>query len=170
MNATCRLVTVAAMLLHSIFGCSLHHVCADATHVHGQHQRVVQAESCDDHDCHGHAKIDRDEIDHDKIDRQPILIETWMASFDDGCPQTPCPQSSCPHGETPCCSVVQCSFIVSSGFTFSVDLDQVLFAAADTDASRSGSSRSRLSCGNTRSSVAVDDSLSRCALHCSWQI
>ncbi|PAY15869.1 hypothetical protein CKO51_29710 [Rhodopirellula sp. SM50] len=93
-----------------------------------------------------------------------------VASFDDGCQQTSCPQTPCPHDQTPCCSVVQCSFIVSSGFTFSVDIAQVVFAAADTDASSARSSCVRLYVDGVRTGIAPDDSLSRCALHCSWQI
>ncbi|MCS7471169.1 hypothetical protein NZK35_31310 [Stieleria sp. ICT_E10.1] len=165
MNATYRLFTVAAMLLHSIFGCGFHHSCADAKHVHQAHRQVEPTALCDAHHCHGHADTDRDVIDH-----QRAAVEMVAASFDDGCQQTPCPGTPCPHGETPCCSVVQCSFIGSSGFTFSVDVGQVGFAAADTDASLARSSRGRLSVDGVRSGIAPDDSLSRCALHCSWQI
>ncbi|QDV44637.1 hypothetical protein Enr13x_45050 [Stieleria neptunia] len=169
MNATCRLFTVAAMLLHSIFGCTLHHACADAKQahakqVHGEHQPVEQTGACGGHDCHGHASSD-----HDAIDRHLKPFGTWLVSFND-CRQTPCRNTPCRHSDTPCCSVVQCSFIVSSGFAFSADIGQVQFAAAETDGALARSSRSRLYDHSARNSVALDGSLSRCALHCSWQI
>ncbi|MDV6030764.1 MAG: hypothetical protein F9B45_11840 [Phycisphaera sp. RhM] len=162
MNATYRLFTVAAMLLHSIFGCTLHHACADAKHVHGADQQIEQTESCDGHDCHGHAGTDRAVIDRLQI--------SMVASCDDVFHSAHGRQTPCPLDGTPCCSVVQCSFIGPSGSTFSVDVAQVIFAAADTDASTARSSRSRLFVDGVRSRVFSDDSLSRCALHCSWQI
>ena len=177
MNATCRIVTIAAMLLHSIFGCSLHHACACDSHVHGEHPHVTDvaaADSCDDdHDCHHeHSGHDEDVCHNEHAcddghadDDHQIASESLVSNGCDCCEKDPCE-----HGDSPCCSPVQCSFIIVSDVEFSIDIGPALFVVVDTDPllAKLPCARSVADGGGLTS--GIDDSLSRCALHCSWQI
>lgn len=170
MNATCRIVTVAAMLLHSIFGCSLHHACACDSHVHGEHPHVADvaaADSCDDdHDCHHkHASHDEDACHDHADDDHQVASESLVGTGCDCCETDPCE-----HGDSPCCSPVQCSFIIVSDVEFSIDLGPALFVVVDTGAILAKLPGARNLADRGRPTSGFDDSLSRCALHCSWQI
>ncbi len=166
MITTCKLLTVAAMLLHSIFGCSLHHACACGPHEHVEHRQVAEMEdagSCEhDHDGHHHRDACHDE--HQCADNEPLL-DSWLSRACDSCEGTPIEQS-----DKPCCSDVQCSFILASDVEFSVDKGPTLGAIADFAVSFAGLHGARKLAHIGRVPTGVDDSLSRCALHCSWQI
>ena len=129
MNTTCRLVTVAAMLLHSMFGCSLHHACACGSHVHGEHSQVAAAEPCDDdHDCHHeHDSHDENACHNDHADEDQFPSESFVTSRCDCCEKVPCED-----GDSPCCSPVQCSFILACDVEFSIDVGLTLFIVDDT--------------------------------------
>ena len=167
MNTSYKLITVAAMLLHSIFGCSLHHACACESHAHGeppQAAEVAQADSCEhDHDSHhGETSCGHD---HDEECDDTASSQGLISNGCDCCENTPGE-----HDDSPCCSEVQCSFILANDNDFSLDVGPVLFVLVNDDFSRieSTSLSSRADGGRLRS--GCDDSLSRCALHCSWQI
>jgi hypothetical protein len=160
-------MTVAAMLLHSIFGCSLHHACACETHEHGEHQHVAEVEdggTCDhDHGCHHHDHACDDE--QQKAGDDQITAAAWVSNGCDCCEQTPCE-----HGDSPCCTELQCSFILASDVEFSLDVGPALFVLVNIDPSWMESLRARNLADVGRLHSGFDDSLSRCALHCSWQI
>lgn len=166
-TTACKLLTVVAMLLHSIFGCSLHHACACESHEHGVHQRLAEgddASSCHhDHAGHHHDHGCRDEPSNPVTEQ--IATAFCLSNGCDDCDTTPCKR-----GDSPCCSDVQCSFILASDVEFSLDLGPVLFVLVDMDPSFMESLRAKnLACFG-RFDSGVEDSLSRCALHCSWQI
>ncbi|QDV85743.1 hypothetical protein TBK1r_47590 [Stieleria magnilauensis] len=167
MTTACKLLTVAAMLLHSIFGCSLHHACACESHGHGAHQHVAEVEDVNacDHDHASHHHDDGCHDDHQDADDGQDAAESLVRIGCDCCEKTPCE-----HGDSPCCSVVQCSFIPVSDVEFSLDVGPVLFVLVDIDSSFKESLRARKLVDIGTFHSGVDDPLSRCALHCSWQI
>lgn len=171
MTTLCRLLTVAAILLHSIFGCGLHGVCACDSHQHGESHCVADtadSSRCDhdDHACHRHDTDGHDTDGHEdqRMDPQGDA-SSWVA---DGCDH--CDQHPFDRDESPCCSAVQCSFIVANDVEFAFDVGPALFVLDDIDRVLSQSLRwaGQVEDGSVRS--RYDDSLSRCALHCSWQI
>ena len=167
MTNACKILTVAVMLLHSIFGCSLHHACACESHEHGEHQHVAVAEdanACDhDHASHHHDHGCHD--DHQHADDGQEVAESLVRTGCYCCEKTPCE-----HGDSPCCTAVQCSYIPASDVEFSLDLGPVLFVLADINSPFMESLRARNLVDVDRFRSGSDDSLSRCALHCSWQI
>ncbi|QEF99242.1 hypothetical protein Mal15_33040 [Stieleria maiorica] len=171
MNASCNFITVAAMLLHSILGCSFHHACAGVPHEHGQRESVLEADACAEHGCHQHDHAPKrgggcqDSSSADAFGAGASVALSWLAGGQRCCPKTPCRQ-----GDSPCCSVVQCSYLTSSGIAFSLESVQVPHAWAGADASRIGTSRHGCANQPLRPLWLPDDSQSRCALHCSWQI
>jgi hypothetical protein len=86
----------------------------------------------------------------------------------DGCDC--CEKAPCDHGDSPCCSAVQCSFILANDVDFIVDDGPVLFVHVHDDSALFESSRAKFPADLGRLRSGFDDSLSRCALHCSWQI
>lgn len=171
MNTTCRLITVAVMLLHSIFGYNLHHACACELHTHGAYQHVAGAEpteSCQhdyDHERrHGESPCchDHEEDGEHGDDIRP------NASVSNGC--NCCQKAPCERSDAPCCSEVQCSFILGNDIEFSLDAGPFLFVVVDDESALWESSRAKIVGDPGRLSSGVDDSLSRCALHCSWQL
>lgn len=151
MTTACKLLTVAAMLLHSIFGCSLHH--AGACELHQHFAEADDVSLCHhDHACHDEHQLVDDEIG-------------THASVSDCCRKTPCEK-----GDSPCCSAVQCSFIPASNVEFSLHVGPALFVLVDIDTTFMESLRARRLADVGRYSSGIDDSPSRCALHCSWQI
>lgn len=167
MTTLCRLLTAAAILLHSIFGCGLHRVCACSSHQHGEVQcaaETADSSQCDhnDHACHRH---DADGDEDQGMDDQQSGVTGWVADGCDGCEEHPFDRD-----DSPCCSAVQCSFIVVNDVEFALDVGPATFVVDDIDRTLSQSLRSagQVDGGSVRS--RYDDSLSRCALHCSWQI
>ena len=163
-TTTCNLITVAALLLHSIFGCSLDHACVCESHVHGEHQHAQNAAgtgACE-HDHSGH----HDETPCDDNQKDEIASpETMITSGCDCCQKGPCDD-----GDSPCCSEVQCSFITANDVALSLVGGPALLGLADVDRSRLNSRYTRCRAEMDRRCVGLDNSLARCALHCSWQI
>ncbi len=159
MTSLCRLATVAAMLLHSLLGCSLHHACACDSYMQGEHQRVEDAGTCDDHghSCHHDGGCDRD--------HREAGAGSWVIIGCECCENTPCG-----HDDSPCCSEVHCSFIASSSVQFSLDIGPELLALSEFKQSLAALPRGERFVYDVRHCFGFDDSLSRCALHCSWQI
>ena len=167
MNIACKLITVAAMLVHSIFGCSLHHACACESRAYGEYQHATGVEPVDscqhDHDRHhgetpcGH--------DHEEKGKESVTPNAIMS---DGCEC--CERAPCEHDDSPCCSEVLCSFIVANDIEFSLDAGTVLFVLIGDDSALVESSRAKFLANFCRLRSGFDDSPSRCALHCSWQI
>ncbi len=170
MNASCNFLTVAAMLLHSILGCSFHHVCAGVPHDHGRWESVREADACAGHGCHQHdhspkgTETGKDASPADGFGTEVSVAVFWLAVDQSCCPKTPCRQ-----GDSPCCSVVQCSYLASSGIPFSLDTLQLPCEWVLSDRWLMGASRHGWSNRPLRSHWFPDDSQSRCALHCSWQ-
>ncbi len=115
MSAVCRLTTVAALLLHLIFGCSLHHAAACGSHGHGgcDHARVstdlpsVQSDHCcgQDHDCSGEDQT----VEAD--DNVSQLVAPCYA----------CQSQPCDGNHPGCHGEVECSFVPSSDVVFIID-------------------------------------------------
>lgn len=158
------------MLLHSIFGCSRHHACGCDSHVHGEHPivaPVAATDTCDDeHHCHHeHAHHAEQDSHGDHSDGCPDDSLDYLSTACDCCERSPCE-----HGDSPCCSPVQCSFILVGDVEFSIDVGPALFSVVNPRpvTATSLSARNVAVGAGIRSGLA--DSLSRCALHCSWQI
>jgi len=181
----CKLLTVAAMLLHSIFGCSLHHACACESHPHGQQQHVAAIEdanacnhadhqhfaevecagSCKHHDHANHDQNDTCHGDHRHADDAKTTAKSQLGNGCQCCQETPCE-----NGDSPCCSAVQCSFIIASDVEFTLDVGPILFVLGDDDPSCMESLRARSLVDIGRLLAGHNGSLSMCSLHCSWQI
>ncbi len=132
MNTTFKLITVAAMLLHSIFGCSLHHACACESHEHGKHQHAADVEdpvACD-HDHAWHHHDDACDDDPQDADDDQVTTKTWVSNGCDCCEEDPCE-----HGGAPCCSEVLCSFIVANDVEFLLDVGPAQFVLVNVDSS-----------------------------------
>lgn len=163
----CKIMTAAALLLHSIFGCSLHHACACESHAHGKRQLADAwiESTMPDHgdlgpqhdssccDCHH-------ETSHDQLGSE--------ASLTAGCD---CRQDSGrSDGDSPCCSEIQCSFTLASSSECSLDVRLVLLNVVDVDSFLAHSPRAIRPSPSGRLGVGFDCALTLCALHCSWQI
>jgi hypothetical protein len=142
-------MTVAAILLHSIFGCQLHHACA--SHCDQQQvSTVLPAQQTND--CHQHEHVGA--CSHTPAEAD--LAKSCCASI-------PCDQ-----GGTPCCSEIQCSFILSNGVVFYVNVSLIHVLPLDIDAALASSEYAKFS--NAGPVGGALDSGYRCALHSSWQI
>ncbi len=166
MNATCRLLTIAAMLLHSIFGCHLHHACACQSHTHAEHSAgfapVLAAVSCV-HGCQHHSPASF---------ADPVTRLGGSASGDQGNDGSAC-DGNVPtqhHHESPCCSVVQCSYISTAGLLRNFDFGTGLIVFFDVELSESRSSGKTVALGRLGRHARISASLAQCALHCSWQV
>lgn len=157
-------MTVAAMLLHSILGCSLHHACACEAHEHGEQQPVQEVGACG-HDHGGHHHDHACDDANQAAGDDEIVSEAWVSIGCDCCEKAPCE-----GGDSPCCSEVQCSFILTSDVEFSPDFGPALLVLVDDDPSFIDAIRTRRIFDVGRLHSGVDGSPSRCALHCSWQI
>jgi hypothetical protein len=176
LNIACKFMTIAAMLAHSFFGCSLHHAGACGSHDHGDHFSVEShpgAGCCDELGSCGESGHD-DHVSQDRKacsdedaprDGSQIGLVVTIAS-DCGC----CEHSPCDHDESPCCSPVQCSFMVSGDFELMVDVSALFYGIVDGGFSATEPLIARRGHALTNLRSGLDGPLSRCALHCSWQI
>lgn len=157
-TTSCKILTVAAMLLHSIFGCGLDHLCACESHEHVEIQDIAPATSC------GH--------DHSVQHRKPVCsdqqLDADLVLTANGCGC--CERGPCERGDSPCCSVIQCSFIPTNDVELPLDFAVALFAApaSATFFIESRHASTFADSGGVQSGFV--DSLSRCSMHCSWQI
>ena len=163
-SAVCRLTTVAALLLHLIFGCSLHHAAACGSHGHGgcDHARVstdlpsVQSDHCcsHDHDCSG-----EDET-VEAYDNVSQLVAPCCA----------CESQPCDGNHPGCHGEVECSFVPSSDVVFIIDAPVVAFVCYEHDPMMSFVSSLAARRLQQRSVNVATDSLSHCASLCTWII
>jgi hypothetical protein len=157
-TASCKILTVAAMLLHSIFGCGLHHHCACESDGHVEIQNVAQVSSC------GH--------DHSVQDKKPVCgdqqrdADQALTANGCGC----CESSPCEHGDSPCCSVVQCSFIPTNDVELPLDFAVAIFVAPSSAILFIESQRASIFADSGGVQSGFVASLSLCSMHCSWQI
>lgn len=172
MSAVCRLTTVAALLMHLFFGCSLHHAAACGHHDHDGRQHAcsaVVATSIDDS-----ATVRDDHVcDHDH-DHGCSGEQETAASIDKVVESTPacCARESQPcDGNHPGChGVVECSFVPSSDIVFSVDRPLVALLSYQRDPMMNVACSLSTSRLHPRSVRLATNSLSHCASLCTWII
>ncbi len=159
------------MLLHSLFGCSLHHAAGCDSHAHGLCDHAcdvdghpsVQPETdcCHDHQGHDHG----DETDGSCGGELVTGSESNVAPSCPGCESGPC------DGSSPGChSVSSCSFVPSSDVAFVCDAVFVGFVSYDLDPNMAPVRMIAWQQERQRQFSGVEDSLSRCASLCTWQI
>ncbi len=169
MNTLCKFLTVAAILLHSIFGCGLHRVCACESHEHGESHCLTDISvsgPCDhqEHGCHH-----EDDAVADVVERAMELPPRDSAVLvGDGCGCGG--QGPFEHRDEPCCSDVQCSFIAANDAAYAIEIGPPLFVLQNVDRSLSMSPGLRGRADEDRVRARFDGSADRCAVHCSWQI
>lgn len=171
MSVVCRLTTVVALLLHLIFGCSLHHAGACGHHDHDgcQHtcspadsQSVHQEHACGhdhDHVCSGEDKFSEDET-VEVSDNVSRLVA----------PCCVCESQPCDGNHPGCHGVVECSFVPSSDVVFIIDAPLVAYVTYEHDPMMSLVSSMAKRGLHQRSAPVATDSLSHCASLCTWII
>ena len=165
MSVICRSTIVAALLLHLIFGCSLHHVVACGVHDHAgcdQSCATNQLLGLQPENACGCDRVDGrsgDESTAEISSQADHLIAPCCA-----CESRPC------DGNHPGChGVVECSFVPSTNAVFVIHAASNVFVTFEHDPmmkhaiSLSHSWRERFVIG-------VQDSPSRCAFLCTWLI
>ncbi len=157
----CKIMTAAALLLHSIFGCGLHHASACGMHEHGPHESACAAEH---HDSCPDGEQDHDEGEHGHA---AGLVAHHVPQIAPACH---CEHVPCEGNHGSCHSEVECSFVPPSAPEFSLDSGLVVFVvfrdahvpSLDDSGTWDNSSR--------RVSAGCCSSPARCALLCTWQI
>ncbi len=166
-SVVCRLTAVAALLLHLIFGCSLHHAAAN-----GQHDHMECEHSCSaadslsvqqqpaanpghDHDQNRGTQIETPGVDTFILGRSMATCCRYESKPLDG-------QHSRCHGE------LECSFVPSSDVEFIIDRAFVAFVTYELDPMAGDASSLALRGLRERSAIGARDSLSHCASLCTW--
>lgn len=165
-SVVCRLTTVAALLLHLIFGCSLHHAAACGHHDHDGCQHTCSAADSpsvhDDHVC-GH------DHEHD-CSGEEETVDSIHNAIELAAPCCACESQPCDGNHPGCHGVVECSFVPSRDVVFIIDAPLVAFVTYEHDPMIgfiSSLSTRRL---QQRSPRVATDSLSHCASLCTWII
>ena len=168
MLAVCRITTIVAMLLHSIFGCSLHHAAACDSHHHGCHSRVSAehlSSGAAEHDCCSADGIAHGECCGGADEGEISQGELTLSPFCPGCPSGPC------DGQSPGChSIGKCSFVPSSPVVFACDVAVVGFLTVDLDPHVACSRMLAWRSDQRQRFPGVVDPLTRCASLCVWRI
>jgi len=168
--AVARFTIVAALLLHLIFGCSLHHAAACERDHGGCHHPGLQAASKaldQQHVCHhGHQ--------HDcSVDDQAVEDEAGPAVLGSepttglscDCHTQPC------HGNHPGChGEVECSFVPSNDLVFVIDCPLIAFVIDEHNPWVNYVDSLTSRGVPERSARVAADSLSHCATLCTWII
>jgi len=160
-----RLITVVVMLLHSFFGCSLHDAYSCESHSAGEHACTNDARLAVDAGrggCCSH----NDGCRSDASQNEFSAMETArLVASCQGCQSSPC------DGSTPGChSEVGCSFVPASAVVIDRSLLFFEFVAYEQD---SGIARVRAAAwqqGRQKDAKNIQNSLSRCAVLCTWLI
>lgn len=171
MFAVCRITTVVAMLLHSLFGCSLHHAVSCDSHAHGLCNNAGSAgdhvtfdaknDCCDSHFGHDHGC----EADDSCAGEVGSGSELNVAHSCLGCQSGPC------DGNSPGChSDASCSFVPASGVVFHCDATSVGSISYDIDLSAVRVRAFAWQYDRQRPFSGAESSLSRCASLCTWRI
>ena len=166
MPVVCRFTTVAALLLHLIFGCSLHHAAACGHHDHDGYRYTCSAADCssvhDESSCgdgheHNHSG---DEETVEPSDNAGQMVAARCA----------CESQPCDGNHPGCHGRFECSFVPSSDVVFIIDIPMVSFLTYEHDPMMnfiSSMSTRRL---HQRLTSVATDSLSHCASLCTWII
>ena len=163
----CKIVTAAALLLHSMFGCSLHH--ASACCMHGESNRSVasatEQDVCESHSHHHH---DHDAHCHDAVDdcSEPHRADSGTLVAEECC----CEHEPCEGNHGECHSEVECSFVPPSGPEFSIDYRPIGYATLGDLGQRQF--LASFSTRNLRHGRLPDihSAPEMCALFCTWQL
>ncbi len=161
-SAVCRLTTIAALLLHLIFGCSLHHVAACGSHGHDGCQHTCLTDnlpSVQPDDCCG--------CGHGRSGEAvgPIGKVNQVVA-----PCCACEPQPCDGNHPGCHGEVECSFVPSSDVVFNIDAPLVAFVSYEHDPMMNFVSSLTTRRLQQRSAIVVSDSLSHCASLCTWII
>ena len=171
MSTVCRFITVAALLLHLIFGCSLHHAAACGHHDHDGCKHAcspTDSQSVDEEHACGH--------DHDHgcaRENTSSEEETGGVSHNvSGLVASCCVSHSQPcDGNHPGChGIVECSFVLSSDIVFIIDAPLIAYVTFEHDPMMSLVSSMAKLASFQRSVRLAKDSLSHCASLCTWVI
>lgn len=159
------------MLLHSLFGCSVHHAASCDSHAHGLcnhacdadgHPSVQHENDC----CHDDGEHDHSVGKEGSCTGELIASsETSIALVCQGCESRPC------DGNSPGChSAGSCSFVPSSDVAFVCSAVFVGVMAFDVDPSMARVRTFAWQQKRQRQFCGVEDSQARCASLCTWQI
>ena len=166
MLIVCRFTTVAALLLHLIFGCSLHHATGCERHGHDGFQHTCTSEPLTVHGDHDHDHHHSDEGETSEGNAIEVGdSESQLASPCCVCESLPC------DGDHPGChGEVECSFVPSSDVVFIIDAPFVAYVTYDLDSMMCLASSMAKRESFQRSARLVTNSLSHCASLCTWII
>lgn len=165
MLIVCRITTIVAMLLHSMFGCSLHHGHSCNSHAASlcdvaDHPSVQHENDC----CHSHSTPDYSGRGQGSCISE--VIASSEAIFATECPGRD--SEPCDGGLPGCHSTGTCSFVPSSDVIFVCDAVLIGFISYDLDSSMA---RARTFGWQQQCQFSgIKDSLSRCASLCTWLI
>ncbi len=190
MSTVCRLTTVVALLLHLIFGCSLHHATACGTHgfdgcnhacgtseapgVHQDHDCAHAHDCSDGHDDnHDDGDSDRhsdhDQTGHGCSSNEELIVHQDLVNEAIAC-NGQCQSVPCDGDHPGCHGDVECSFVPSSDVVFFTDAPFVAFMVYDHDPLVTASNAALVRGLHERHEVHAVDSLSHCASLCTWLI
>lgn len=171
MFVVCRLVTVAALLLHLLFGCSLHQAAAGGTHrlhecqqaqEHGAFETIGPESGPSGHGCgHHHDHVNRFDPETNSIDQ---VAGRLMA------PCCLCELPPCDGDHPGCHGEVECSFVPSSDVVFVINAPFVMLVTRAHDPLKSYLDSLESRGSGHRSAIGARDSLSHCASLCTWII
>ena len=172
MSVVCRLTTVAALLLHLIFGCSLHHAAACGSHEHDRCQHTCDAAGSETESDSESVQHDHVCDHHDEHDGSGGVesVEAGDSESQLVAPCCVCESQPCDGNHPGCHGEVVCSFVPSSDVAFVVDVPFVAFIVYDNDPMLSTISSLASRGLRERSAIGVQGSLSHCASLCTWII
>jgi hypothetical protein len=191
----CKLITAVALLIHSVFGCGLHHASACGMHEHESHEVCSSEHESHEHGLHEHESHEHGLHEHESLEHACHVSHEACCTHEDrgrhhdhgaddkcGHEEAPelvasyanslAPACCCQHGPCEdnrggCHSEVGCSFVPPSGPEFSPDAGLVTFVVF-RDVHAQALHSSVLSGVGMTSDAHHAHSL--CALLCSWQI
>jgi len=177
-SVVCRSTTVAALLLHLIFGCSLHHAAACGSHEHDGCQHTCQAAGspvvADSPSVHDSSSVPDDHVcDHHHGHQGSGEDESGLTSSSESqlvAPCCVCESQPCDGNHPGCHDEVVCSYVPSSDVAFNVDVPFVAFVLYDHDPMMSTVISLASRAKRERSAIDIQDSLSHCASLCTWII
>ena len=169
----CRLLTICALLVHSIFGCGSHQACTCAGHDHVA--ASAQLSQTSEHAGHQHAHhhrhgaANRSHHDHAHGGTQVADHDESVTHFVAGCA---CCESASGDGEPPHCPRDAVARGASPDVR-SVDTDQPslpLVRLFDRPLSSQDFLNARLVAARCHGDLTASGTASRCALLCVWRI
>jgi hypothetical protein len=158
-SSVCKIIAIVALMLHSTFGCSLHHAGACCTHS-ADTARNHDSDGCCGHEVAVESQKDHKGCGHDHNNDTSVFLDEPLCC---------CDHAPCEERDGGCHSEVECSFLPSSPCSFSLAVAPAAFESV------SPGQTLRLN-GLTPLAIAehvmlpTSTSLSRCALLCTWQI